>query len=220
MQNKHVLLPLTLALMASASAVGMVAVAPADAETWAGKTITLSGRQVQCGKVDILLDKDLPSEGGAGDDVLVLNPDMLQKQPKIVRLFVFKHECGHLTVGDSELKADCYAVHQGVSEGWLDRKGLGQVCDSFEGAPETDTHPSAKRRCANLDQCFAAATAETTTASVKPPAPVVVARKPDATSAHKLSAWRCTDPLQVDGAGKDPIGALIAADREAAKHCR
>jgi hypothetical protein len=220
MQNKQVLLPLTLALIASAGAIGVLPIRPAGAETWAGTTITLSGRQVSCGKVDILLDKELPSEGGAGDDILVLNPDMLQKQPKIVRLFVFKHECGHLTVGDSELKADCYAVHQGVREGWLDRKGLGQVCDSFEGAPETDTHPSAKRRCANLDQCFAAAVAETSTASVKPAAPAAAAAKPDATASRKLSAWRCTDPLPVDGAGKDPIGALITADREHAKHCR
>jgi hypothetical protein len=94
---------------------------------------------------------------------------MLKNQPETVRIFVFKHECGHLTVGDSELKADCYAVQQGVREHWLDRKGLDQVCQSFDGAPETDTHPSAARRCRNLDQCFAAALA--TEAKANPAAP-------------------------------------------------
>jgi hypothetical protein len=217
----------TLALLATTGLASLLPAEPARAETWAGRTITLAGHQLQCKNVDILLDNDLPSEGGAGDDVLVLNPQMLQRQPKTVRLFVFTHECGHLTVGDSELKADCYAVHQGVRQGWLDKKGLVQVCDSFEGAPETDTHPSAKRRCANLDQCYAAALAEhqaETTASVaKPSAPAApatpAAAKPDA-GPRKLSAWRCSDPITVDGAGKDPIGELISKEDEHTQHCR
>ena len=124
--------------------------------------MTLAGRKLACGKADIYVDRDLPSEGGAGDTILILNPDMMNQQPPTVRLFVFTHECGHLTVGDSELDADCFAVNRGVRDRWLDRKGLKEVCDSFEGAPETDTHPSAKRRCANLDRCFAKAMAEQT----------------------------------------------------------
>jgi hypothetical protein len=229
----------TLALLATTGLSGLPASHRAEAETWAGKTITLAGRKVQCKNVDILLDNELPSEGGAADDVLVLNPQMLQRQPKTVRLFVFNHECGHLTVGDSELKADCYGVHQGVKQGWLDHKGLQQVCDSFEGAPETDTHPSAKRRCANLEQCFAAATAEktsTATASlakpqVPPPAaPATTASTGSAKgtvspvkadpASRKLSAWRCSDPITIDGTGKDPIGELISKEDEHIKHCR
>jgi hypothetical protein len=132
---------------------------PADAEQWIGRSVTLGGRKVQCNNAQIMIDRSLPSEGGAGDDFVILNPDMLKAQPETVRIFVFKHECGHLTVGDSELKADCFAVQQGVREHWLDRKGLDQVCQSFDGAPETDTHPSAARRCRNLDQCYAAALA-------------------------------------------------------------
>ena len=93
---------------------------------------------------------------------------MMNQQPPTVRLFVFTHECGHITVGDSELDADCFAVNRGVSDRWLDRKGLKEVCDSFEGAPETDTHPSAKRRCANLDRCFAKAMAEQTPIAPRP----------------------------------------------------
>jgi hypothetical protein len=153
---------------------------PAKAEQWIGRSVTLGGRKVQCHNAEIMIDRTLPSEGGAGDDFVILNPDMLKSQPETVRIFVFKHECGHLTVGDSELKADCFAVQQGVHEHWLDRKGLDQVCQSFDGAPETSTHPSAERRCRNLDQCYAAALA--VEAKANPPtgtlAPVPVAAKP------------------------------------------
>ena len=152
---------------------------PAKAEQWIGRSVTLGGRKVQCHNAQIMIDRTLPSEGGAGDDFVILNPDMLKNQPETVRIFVFKHECGHLTVGDSELKADCFAVQQGVHEHWLDRKGLDQVCQSFDGAPETSTHPSAERRCRNLDQCYAAALAVEAKANppTGTPAPVPVAAK-------------------------------------------
>ena len=155
--------------------------APANAEQWIGRSVTLGGHKLNCNNAQIMVDRTLPSEGGAGDDFVILNPDMLKNQPETVRIFVFKHECGHLTVGDSELKADCYAVQQGVREHWLDRKGLDQVCQSFDGAPETDTHPSAARRCRNLDQCFAAALATEAKANPAPnatPIPGSVAAKP------------------------------------------
>ena len=153
---------------------------PAKAEQWIGRSVTLGGRKVQCHNAQIMIDRTLPSEGGAGDDFVILNPDMLKNQPETVRIFVFKHECGHLTVGDSELKADCFAVQQGVHEHWLDRKGLDQVCQSFDGAPETSTHPSAERRCRNLDQCYAAALAVEAKANppTGTPAPAPVAAKP------------------------------------------
>lgn len=205
-------------------------------EEWVGRSVTLAGRKMSCGKADIMIDRDLPSEGGAGETVLILNPNMLNKQPPTVRLFVFKHECGHLTVGDSELSADCYAVGYGVREGWLDRKGLDEVCDSFEGAPETDSHPSAKRRCANLDRCFSKAMAERTikaptpvpavmpprtTATITAAAPELPVSKSAALGASKvIAAWRCTEPLDVTGSAADPIGHAITKDAERSEHCR
>jgi hypothetical protein len=117
----------------------------------------------------------------------MLNPRLLSRLPGAVRLFVFNHECGHHHVGGSELEADCWAVGQGVREGWLDAKVLAQVCQSFENAPPTPTHPSGAKRCRNLDKCFAtavaalqarkaAATAQTAAASttVANPAPRLV----------------------------------------------
>ena len=157
------MIKLRILLLLPAAFVSLAAPVPdscsAHAEELVGHSVTLAGRKMNCGKADIMIDRDLPSEGGAGDTILILNPNMLNQQPPTVRLFVFTHECGHITVGDSELDADCFAVNRGVKERWLDRKGLSEVCDSFEGAPETDTHPSAKRRCTNLDRCFAKAMA-------------------------------------------------------------
>ena len=131
----------------------------AAAQTAAGDSVQLAGRTVRCKDVRVVTDRGLPSEGAEAPGLLILNPDMLNEQPAIVRLFVFHHECGHHNVGDSELEADCWAVGQGVREGWLDAKGLGQVCRSFDDAPETSTHPSGRRRCRNLDRCFASAIA-------------------------------------------------------------
>ncbi|MFA5899999.1 MAG: hypothetical protein WC829_12915 [Hyphomicrobium sp.] len=235
MDKLRILVMLTGALMSLTAASSIPSPAHAE-EEWVGRSVTLAGRKVSCGKADIMIDRTLPSEGGAGDTVLILNPNMLNKQPPTVRLFVFTHECGHITVGDSELDADCYAVDHGVRDGWLNRNGLGEVCDSFEGAPETDTHPSAKRRCANLDRCFAKAMANR---SVRPPAPVPAVMPPQTTAslsgappdmpvskraalgqAKVLSAWRCTDPLDLTTNGTDPIGQAISKDAERAEHCR
>jgi len=120
--------------------------------------LQLAGRQVHCERVRLRLDRHLENLGAAAPDdrLLVINPFLLRQYSKTVQLFVFHHECGHHRVGASELKADCWAVDRGVRDGWLDRNGLDQVCRSFEDAPETETHPSGRRRCANIDRCFAA----------------------------------------------------------------
>jgi hypothetical protein len=127
--------------------------------------ITMAGRALKCGSVRNVLDSRLPNLGIASPGVLVMNPRLLTRQPQTVRLFVFYHECGHHHVGGNELNADCWAVGEGVREGWLDRKGLTQVCASFNDAPPTPTHPSGHTRCGNLDRCFASATQRQRTAA-------------------------------------------------------
>src|SRR5882724_9177360 len=119
--------------------------------------VTIAGRVLRCGRVRNVLDPRLPNLGVAAPGILVLNPALLSRQSEVVRLFVFHHECGHHHIGASELKADCWAVTEGVKQGWLDRVGLAEACRSFGDAPPTPTHPSGARRCANLDRCFAAA---------------------------------------------------------------
>jgi hypothetical protein len=117
--------------------------------------LAVAGRSLRCPNTRAVLDVRLPNLGLAARGVVVFNPRLLNRQTDTVRLFVFHHECGHHHVGGSETGADCWAVKQGVRQGWLDRQGLSEVCRSFGNAPETPTHPSAARRCASLDQCFA-----------------------------------------------------------------
>jgi hypothetical protein len=125
-------------------------------------SLQIDGRTLKCGEVRNALDRHLPNLGISvpATRLLVINPLLLARESKTVRLFVFNHECGHHHVGGSELAADCWAVRRGVAEGWLDRGGIGEVCSSFGGAPETPTHPSAARRCGHLNRCFATAEAE------------------------------------------------------------
>jgi hypothetical protein len=159
---------------------------PAAAQTGAGDKVQLAGRMVRCKDVRVVTDRGLPSEGAQAPGLLILNPDMLNEQPAIVRLFVFHHECGHHNVGDSELEADCWAVGKGVQEGWLDAKGLGQVCQSFEDAPETSTHPSGRRRCRNLDRCFASAIASQRSKAPVSTIATALPRKPTANAPPRL----------------------------------
>lgn len=119
--------------------------------------VEIAGRSMSCGTVRSRLDSGLQNLGISIPDrgLIVINPALLRRQPETVRLFVFTHECGHHYVGGSELGADCWAVRRGLREGWLTKDGLKQVCGSFGNAPETPTHPSAARRCSNLNRCFA-----------------------------------------------------------------
>ena len=137
-----------------------------------GGAVQVAGREVRCGNVRTRLDRSLPNLGAAAPDsnLMVLNPSLMRRFSGPVQLFVFHHECGHHHVGASELEADCWAVGEGVRTGWLDRNGLGQVCRSFGNAPETDTHPSGKRRCANIDRCFAKVETEVAKSKAAPPA--------------------------------------------------
>jgi hypothetical protein len=121
--------------------------------------LMIAGRALRCGTSRNVLDARLPNLGLAAPGVLVINPRALDRWSGTVQLFVYHHECGHHHIGGDELKADCWAVNEGVRQGWLTREGLGQVCRSFGGGPATSTHPSGARRCASLDRCFASAEA-------------------------------------------------------------
>jgi hypothetical protein len=188
--------------------------------------IEIAGRTVRCGNVRILNDRHLPSEGAAAPGLLILNPRMLSEQPASVRLFVFHHECGHHNVGESELQADCWAIDRGVRDGWLDAKGLEAVCQSFEDAPETDTHPSGKRRCRNLDKCFAKSVATLAAKSaglIAPPSPAKRISNPPprlvsgptlvGTGTLRYSDASACAPTQ------DPIGRLIVGTSATPNGC-
>ena len=217
MGGSRALAALALALT-SVAAGTVLPLTPAAGQRAANDSVQLAGRTVRCKDVRIVTDRGLPSEGAEAPGVLILNPDMLNEQPAIVRLFVFHHECGHHNVGDSELQADCWAVGQGVREGWLDTKGLDQVCRSFEDAPETSTHPSGRRRCRNLDRCFASAIASQRSKTPERTLATSPTSKPTASAQPRLvsgpilvstGTLRYADTTDCE----DPIGKLIEGKR-------
>ncbi len=107
--------------------------------------LRIAGRALRCGGVRNVLDAALPNLGLAAPGVLVLNPHLLNRQSNTVRLFVFHHECGHHHVGSSEIGADCWAVKQGVRQGWIGQQGIEQICRSF-GNRACDADASVQRR--------------------------------------------------------------------------
>jgi hypothetical protein len=149
-------------LLSCCATLGMSARASPPVTLQADGSLQIDGRTLRCGNVRNALDRRLPNLGVSvpATRLLIVNPTLLARESKTVRVFVFNHECGHHHVGASELRADCWAVQRGVEEGWLDKVGLAQVCGSFGDAPATPTHPSGARRCSNLDRCFAVAEAE------------------------------------------------------------
>lgn len=159
-------------------------------------TLQLADHRLACEKVRTQLDSKLENIGAAApyERLLLLNPALLRREPLTVQLFVFHHECGHHRVGKSEIEADCWAIQRGVEGGWLDRKGLDQVCRSFGNAPETRTHPSAKRRCAALDQCFTAANASKVQEVARPLKPATLPSSSAAASSTSSATKKAAAP--------------------------
>lgn len=175
--------------------------------------VEVAGREVRCDNVRTRLDRHLPNLGAAAPEarLMLLNPRLLARYSGAVQLFVFHHECGHTRVGESELEADCWAVGQGVRDGWLDRNGLAQVCRSFDNAPETDTHPSGKRRCANIDRCFAKA--ETEVAAQSRAKPSAAAEPKPAAPAAPATAATAAPSVALLPSAAPPVRTAKAAPK-------
>lgn len=160
--RRHSHLCRTLAVLSVILApVGLALPAAASVQMQPDGALQIAGRSLRCGGIRNVLDPRLPNLGMASRrrNELILNPSRLHRYSSTVSLFVFHHECGHHHVGGDELEADCWAVHRGLRDGWLDRRHLASICGSFGNRRETDTHPAADERCASLYQCFTAASA-------------------------------------------------------------
>src|SRR5262245_40109120 len=116
----------------------------------------ISGYSMSCGSTPVFSDSSLPMEGmfvpGRG---IYINQNLMKRQPEAVRMFVFKHECAHKTVGGNELAADCAAAHSGAQDGWLTQEGVDSVCKSLAGQPAGGRYPSGATRCASIRKCYA-----------------------------------------------------------------
>ncbi len=120
----------------------------------------LAGYPVRCGRRPIVLNPQFDSWGGAYPGFIILNPPALKKLPKAVRLFVFAHECGHQFRGRDEDTADSFAIRRGVRRGWLNAKGLQQICQFISKIPADSAHPPGPQRCQRMRAYFHRLTAK------------------------------------------------------------
>lgn len=127
---------------------------PEDKVVAAGR-LKLAGRIMRCGRTPTLISDSFWDYGGASRGYIILNSKKLVTLPRAVRLYVYAHECGHQIYGVSEPKADCYAVRRGRKAGWLDRKGLDQICEFLKDTPGDYVHPPGPERCKAMTACFA-----------------------------------------------------------------
>lgn len=90
-----------------------------------------------------------------GLKLIVMNKTILDRYPEPVRKFIFAHECAHSdpAIGTSEAEADCAAVKKGVSEGWLGRPEVFQVCAHLARFPADRTHAPIPARCGYIRRC-------------------------------------------------------------------
>jgi hypothetical protein len=129
---------------------------PATRTVAQGK-MKLDGHPVHCGKRPTVIDAKLDSWGGSFPGYLILNPDRLKGLATPVKFYVYYHECGHEFVGASEVGADCFSIQRGVGTGWLDAKGMDQICAFISQLKGDAVHPPGPRRCQLMRRCYAAA---------------------------------------------------------------
>ena len=117
--------------------------------------LMLDKQTVLCGHRPTVLDPQLDDYGAAYPGFLILNPKLMAKLSKPVKLWVFAHECGHQFRGPDEETADCFAVQRGRREGWLTPEGLEEVCRFISPAKGDMMHYSGSNRCNYMRQCYA-----------------------------------------------------------------
>jgi hypothetical protein len=116
--------------------------------------LEIDGHRMTCGSYPTVLDPHLGDFGAAHEEFVVLNPQFFGGLATPVKLWIFSHECAHLTVGADESKADCAAVQRGRREGWLTPSGLQQVCEFMQPARGDQSHFTGTQRCALMQECF------------------------------------------------------------------
>lgn len=133
-----------------------VATASAPVKTISSGTVELAGTPANCNNFPLVLDNNFEDHGGAWPQsgFMILNPKFLFSLPKAQQFFTFYHECGHMSGLKPELDADCYSIKHGRKNGWLDQKGLDQLCAYWLPKKGDSVHPSGKIRCEHMISCF------------------------------------------------------------------
>lgn len=119
--------------------------------------LNYDGVNFRCGRHPAILDTTLDDYGAAYFGFIVLNPARFETLSPILKRYAYAHECGHQYVGYDEGEADCHAIRRGKREGWLDAKGLEEICGFIGRSKGDDVHALGARRCEMMRRCFARA---------------------------------------------------------------
>jgi len=133
----------------------------------AGK-LKLDSHRMVCGKRPTVIDPNFESWGGAYPGFLILNPKRLKSLPTQVKLFIYAHECGHQFIGRDETAADCFGVKRGRRYGWLNQKGLEQVCQFISKLKGDAQHADGPTRCEKIRVCYREAAPRTSRTGQNP----------------------------------------------------
>ena len=116
--------------------------------------LVLDGNQLICGHRPTVLDATLDDYGAAYPGFLILNPKLIARVPKPVKMWIYSHECGHQFRGPDEEVADCFAVQRGRRQRWLTIDGINQICQFIRPAKGSSMHYSGPHRCEVMKKCF------------------------------------------------------------------
>jgi hypothetical protein len=112
--------------------------------------LKIGGHSVTCGNRPTVMNSNFVSWGGAFPGFVILNAKKIQSLSTQVKLFVYSHECGHQYVGANENKADLFAIRRGVKGGWLDARGMEDICTFVSHIKGDSVHAPGPDRCETM----------------------------------------------------------------------
>jgi hypothetical protein len=115
-------------------------------------SLFLSGYQATCGPIETVVSPiyDIAASQGGW---IYLSPRLL-RLPRAQQLFWYTHECAHNIFGPGEIRADCWAVRQGKTQGWLDTDEFKHLLKMIRGLAGDSAHPNGQKRAENMENCY------------------------------------------------------------------
>jgi hypothetical protein len=121
-----------------------------DASFIAHGALKIDGKRINCGTRPTVINPNFDSWGGAFPGFLILNTKKIAGLSTQVKLYVYSHECGHQFIGADETKADLFAIRRGVKWGWLDDRGIEEICVFISKLKGDAMHPPGPQRCKTM----------------------------------------------------------------------
>ena len=116
--------------------------------------LELDGTRIACEGRPTVMNPKLDDVAAVFPDFIILNPKAMSPLPKPVKLYAYLHECGHLIVGLSEEKADCFAIAQGKSQGALLEGAVAAICEFWKSNKGDSAHLPGPERCKLMQACW------------------------------------------------------------------